>query len=344
MNINGRGAADNPLNRFERLEYQPDPEEEGKVEQILLHDRSKSILARNQSPDVGFDVSVNPYRGCEHGCIYCYARPTHEYLGFSAGLDFESRILVKKDAPALLRDELSAPGWEPQPVALSGVTDAYQPAERRLRLTRGCLEVFLDFRNPVMIVTKSHLVTRDLDLLKELNSFKAIQVSISVTSLDSRLQRELEPRAASPQRRLAAIKSLSQAGIPARVMVAPVIPGLTDHEIPAILKAAARAGARSAACIMLRLPYGVKDLFLKWLAQKKPERRRKVLNRLKEIRHGDLYRPDFHERMKGTGVYAEQVHQLFHSTVRRLGLNRGLPALSVDHFRVPGRGRQSNLF
>ncbi|MGZ7039747.1 MAG: PA0069 family radical SAM protein, partial [Thermoanaerobaculia bacterium] len=254
--IKGRGASWNPQNRFEKLEYVVDDDAErdpSAPKTIYLRDPTRTIIAYNDSPDVGFEASINPYRGCEHGCIYCFARPTHEYLGMSAGLDFETRILVKEDAPALLREELNAPRWKPQVIAISGVTDPYQPVERKLQITRGCLEVLAEFRNPVAIITKSHLVTRDIDHLKELAKFNAISVSVSVTTLDPKVASIMEPRAATPELRLAAIEELASAGIPVNVMVAPVVPAITEHEMPAILAAARKAGARSAGFVVLRL-------------------------------------------------------------------------------------------
>jgi DNA repair photolyase len=250
--IRGRGASWSPANRFERLHVDltdidvvdgdPDAEEQPRRATQYFRDGTKSIITRNSSPDVGFETSLNPYRGCEHGCIYCYARPTHEYLGFSAGLDFESKIMVKTNAPDLLRAELESPRWQPQTLVMSGVTDPYQPIEKKLRITRGCLEVLLEFRNPVAIITKNRLVTRDIDLLCELAKHNAVAVNLSVTSLDPSLQRVLEPRTSSPQARLDAIRQLRTAGIPTGVMVAPVIPALTDHEIPGILDACAKSG------------------------------------------------------------------------------------------------------
>ena len=345
-----RGVAENPKSRFERIEVEPDPEEAaalaagvGHLETRLLEDPSRSILATNQSPDVGFDVSINPYRGCVHGCTYCYARPTHEYLGFSAGLDFETRILVKRQAPALLRKALASPRWQPQVIAISGVTDAYQPAERRLEITRGCLQVLAEFRNPVAIVTKSRLVTRDVDLLGELAAVQAAAVNLSITSLDPQLQQRMEPRASAPQQRLAAIEELSRAGVPVGVMIAPIIPGLNDHEVPRILRAAAEAGAGSAAHILLRLPHGLKDLFAAWLLRHYPERRDKVLNRVREVRGGRLNDAHFGSRMHGQGLYAEQVRALFHTAARRAGLDRPPRPLSTAAFRRPG-GEQLGLF
>jgi DNA repair photolyase len=336
IEIRGRGSASNPKNRFERLEYAPDPEardpEDPGPRTVLLRDTTRTILARNDSPDVGFDVSINPYRGCEHGCIYCYARPTHEYLGFSAGLDFESRILVKERAPALLRSELSSRRWRPEPIGLSGVTDPYQPVERRLRVTRGCLEVLVEFRNPVAVITKNHLVTRDIDLLGELARFDAVVVNLSVTTLDESLQRVMEPRTSTPRRRLQAIESLAAAGIPVGVMVAPVIPGLTDHELPTILAAAAEHGARLASFIPLRLPGAVAALFESWLETHFADRKEKVLGRIREIRSGRLNDPEFGSRMRGTGEYADQLRALFRSSCRRLGLNLERAELSTAAF------------
>src|SRR5687767_5823889 len=263
--MKGRGAAHNPPNRFEEIHLEPgedwNPDEEGTLKTQLFRDTTQTFITRNNSPDVGFETSINPYRGCEHGCIYCFARPTHEYLGFSAGLDFESRIMVKERAPELLRKELSSPKWKPQVLVMSGVTDCYQPVERKLQITRHCLEVLLEFRNPIAIITKNYLVTRDIDLLSQLASFNAAAVNVSVTTLDPTLTPKLEPRASLPQHRLAAIRELSAAGIPVNAMVAPVIPGITDHEIPSIVAAVTEAGAMSAGCLPVRLPYAVKDLF-----------------------------------------------------------------------------------
>ncbi len=346
--IRGRGVGWNPPNRFERLSVTLEPvdgEEPPRPETVLLRDRTRSIIAYNDSPDVGFDAGINPYRGCGHGCVYCYARPTHEYLGFSAGLDFETKIMVKERAPDLLRKALSAPSWTPQVVALSGNTDAYQPAERRLAITRGCLEVLADFRNPVGIVTKSHLVTRDIDLLAQLAARRAAAVVVSITTLRNDVQRLMEPRASTPARRLEAIRKLSNAGIPVGVNVAPVVPGLTDEELPSILEAAAAAGATFASYILLRLPHGVKEMFADWLEQHFPERRDKVLNRVRDLRGGKLYDARFAVRGKGEGPWAEQLGSLFRITRARLGLDRR-PELSAADFRVPSAppGPQTELF
>src|SRR6266702_14572 len=272
-----RGAGGNPPNRFDKIHLEPDPECDPEQDPLprtqFLKDTTSTIIAYNNSPDVGFGASVNPYRGCEHGCIYCYARPTHEYLGFSAGLDFESKIVVKMNAAELLRAELESPRWKPQTLVMSGVTDPYQPIERKLRITRGCLEVLAQFRNPVAIITKNRLVTRDVDLLRELASYNAVAVNISVTSLDPKLQRVLEPRTSIPTARLETIEQLRATGIPVGVMVAPIIPGLTDHEVPKILEACAEAGAQFAGYTIVRLPWAVAPLFEHWLEEHFPDRK-----------------------------------------------------------------------
>ena len=338
--VPGRGAATDPPNRFERLHVEMDPpagpegEGPGPVTEFLL-DRPRRIVARNESPDVGFERSVNPYRGCEHGCIYCYARPTHEYLGLSSGLDFERRIFARPDAPILLRRELADPSWTPETVVLSGVTDPYQPGEARLRITRGCLEVLAEARNPVAVVTKNHLVTRDTDLLLELAGHGAAAVTLSITSLRRDLQKTLEPRTASPKARLKAVETLAEAGIPVGVNVAPVIPGLTDEELPAILAAAASAGATAAGYILLRLPHAVAPLFSRWLSDHVPDRAEKVMNRIRACRSGRLNDPRFGSRMKGQGIFAEQVEALFRVESRRLGLEGARRPLSTQAFRRP---------
>ena len=344
--IRGRGAAGNPANRFEKTSYQRsewDDPEDPSVRTNFLRDETRSIINYNDSPDVGFNASINPYRGCEHGCIYCFARPNHEYLGFSAGLDFETKILVKEDAPELLRKELASPRWEPQVIAISGVTDAYQPIERRLQLTRRCLEVLVDFRNPVVIITKNELVTRDIDLLSQLARFDGVLVYVSVTSLDSELARELEPRASQPFRRIAAIQALAGAGIPVGTLLAPVIPGLTDHEMPSILSAVAKAGAIAAGYVPLRLPYGVAPLFEEWLTLHRPLQKEKILNRIRDIRGGRLNDPNFRTRMQGTGAYAEHISELFEVGCRKAGLNSKRPTLSAEAFRRAGPA-QMGLF
>jgi DNA repair photolyase len=331
----GRGSPIQPPNRFERLHVSLDEDaEEGPAPRTqFYHDAARSIISRNDSPDLGFDASINVYRGCEHGCSYCYARPYHEYLGFSSGLDFESRIMVKVDAPELLRAELSHPRWIPQRLAMSGVTDCYQPVERKLELTRRCLQVLADFRNPVAIVTKNHLVTRDRDLLSSLAAYQAACVHISVTTLDASLSSRLEPRASRPAHRLAAIRTLAEAEIPVGVLVAPVIPGLNEHEIPAILSAAAEAGARFAGYTVLRLPYAVKDIFQSWLEAHFPDRVERVLGRVREMRGGELNQSSFGERMRGTGAIADEIRQLFGVCLRRYGLDKRYFDLSTAAFR-----------
>lgn len=335
----GRGAGTNPPNRFEKIRLERDedwdPEEDPLPKTQFLRDLSQSIIAHNDSPDIFFNASLNPYRGCEHGCSYCYARNTHEYLGFSAGLDFETKIMVKERAPELLRRELSSPKWKPQTLALSGVTDCYQPVERRLQLTRKCLAVLAEFRNPVCIVTKNFLITRDLDLLRELAAHQAVMVHLSINSLDRELARRLEPRASSPNQRLAAVEALSKAGVPVGVLVAPVIPALNDHEIPSVLATAKAAGAGWAGTEILRLPLTVAPIFEQWLKRTVPEKREKVLNRLRAIRGGRLNDPRFGMRMRGEGLFAEQTLRMFRVARRKAGLSDGGPALSVTSFRKP---------
>ena len=342
----GRGASSNPRNRFEHTEIIPlyeayDPDR--KVRTQYLRDTASSIITRNNSPDVGFSAGLNPYRGCEHGCIYCYARPSHEFLGFSSGLEFETKIMVKEDAPRLLNEALASPKWKPEVLAMSGITDAYQPIERKLKLTRRCLEVLLSYRNPVCIVTKNHLVTRDLDILKELTGYDAAAVTLSITTLDKKLARKMEPRTSAPQSRLDAVAKLAAAKVPVSVNIAPVIPGLNDEEIPAILNAAAHAGATNAAYIPLRLPFAVKDLFVDWLERSYPTKKKKILDRIRNMRGGKLNDPNFGSRMRGEGIWSEQINNLFHLGCKRAGIQNHGTALSTEHFRRPG-GRQLQLF
>jgi DNA repair photolyase len=345
--LRGRGSVSNPKNRFESIERIPDPlddnDEIPSPHTQFLFDRSKSLIAYNDSPDVGFDASINPYRGCEHGCVYCYARPTHEYLGFSSGLDFETKIMVKEDAPELLRSELSSPKWKPQIVALSGNTDCYQPVEKKKQLTRRCLEVFLDFRNPVVIITKNHLVTRDVDILSELAKYECIGVTISITTLDSKLASLMEPRASTPERRLAAIRALSEAGVPVGYLQAPMIPGLTDSEAPVIAQAAADAGAKFCGYVALRLPFAVKLLFEQWLERHYPEKKDKILNRIRSMRAGKLNDPNFKSRMRGEGIFAEQMAELFQLAQKKAGVRERWPKFSIEHFRRPGDGQLTLL-
>jgi DNA repair photolyase len=346
----GRGAAINPPNRFERLSLAPagedfprDPDDVRPVPTAFFRDASRSVLARNDSPDIPFTFSLNPYRGCEHGCAYCYARPSHEYLGFSAGLDFETKILVKEDAPELLRREMGNRSWEPQMVALSGNTDPYQPVERRLRITRRCLEVFLDMRNPVGIITKNALVLRDLDLISALASMNLAAVTISITSLREELVRTLEPRTSTPASRLDAIGKLASAGVPTAVFIAPVIPGLNDHEIPAILAEAAERGASSASCTLLRLPGPVEPVFLEWLRREYPAAAGKVEGRIRSARGGGLNDARWGKRMTGEGETAGAIHSLFRVAAARLGLNGKPATFDTSRFRRV-TGGQGELF
>lgn len=310
----------------------------------VFRDASRSVISHNTSPDIPFDVSLNPYRGCEHGCPYCYARPTHEYLGLSAGLDFERTLFAKLEAPELLARELAKPSWKPRHLALSGVTDPYQPIERTLRITRGCLEVLAAHRQPVGVITKNALVTRDLELLATLAQRGAARVAVSITTLDEDLRRRLEPRTSTSAERLRAVRSLTEAGVPVGVNVAPVIPGLNDHEIPAILAAAADAGAQGAAWTLLRLPGAVEGVFVAWLREHAPLRAERVLARLREARGGKLSDTRFGHRMRGKGVYAQQLTALFDVHRRRVGLDRPAAPLDASHFRVPSRTRQGALF
>lgn len=338
--IRGRGTTGNPPTRFDRLRYEFDPDQIDPAPRTrFLRDSSRSIISYNESPDLGYEASVNPYRGCEHGCSYCYARAYHEYLGFSAGLDFETKILVKEKAPELLRRELGSPRWRPRVVSLSGVTDPYQPVERRLELTRRCLEVLAEFRNPVQITTKNHLVSRDLDLIRELARYRAAVICLSVVTLEANLSRIMEPRTSGPNRRLKAVELMAEAGIPAGVLIAPVIPGLTDHEIPAILDAAAGAGACFAGYSILRLPHGVAFLFEEWLAQHMPDRKDKILNRIRAIRGGRLHDSRFGLRLKGEGIFAEQISGLFTACCRKRNILPGHPELSTAAFRRSSSGQ-----
>ncbi len=348
----GRGAVRDLPNRFEKVALdldpdvvQHDPAMDGEAlpnpKTIFLDDASETIISRNESPDVGFSAGINAYRGCEHGCAYCYARPYHEYLGFSAGLDFETKIVVKRRAAELLRRELSHPKYRPEPLGMSGVTDCYQPAERHFRITRACLEVLAEFRHPVSIITKNFLVTRDLDVLKRLAEYDAVRVYISITTLNADLAAKMEPRASRPTHRLRAVEMLAKADIPVGVMVAPIIPGLNDREIPSVLEAARSAGARTAGFTMLRLPYGVKDVFQEWLKENFPEKLDRILGTVRSVRGGKLNVSDFASRMRGEGPYADQVRQMFHVFRERLGYDARMKELSTEHFRRPGEAQLS---
>lgn len=342
--IKGRGSQFNLPNRFEEVHLDDsinddneyfEPEDPKNIPTVFYNDHSKSILVKNNSPDLGLGYSINPYRGCEHGCVYCYARPTHEYLGFSAGLDFETKIMIKKDAPKLLELEFLKKSWEPQSVFFSGNTDCYQPVEKKLEITRECLRVFLKFKNPVSIITKNALIQRDIDILKELSKLNLVRAVISITTLKKDLQRKMEPRTSSPSMRLQTIEFLSSHGISTAVNIAPIIPGLTDEEIPSMLKAASDSGAKLAAKIMLRLPHSVKDLFVDWVKREFPDRANKILNRILDLRGGKLYDSTFGTRLTGEGKWAETVHMIFETNCNKLGMNKEKIPLATDLFRIP---------
>lgn len=345
----GRGAGVNPSGRYEALErenfddgwWRDEPLAPFKTE--VQEEQPRRIITTNQSPDISFDQSINPYRGCEHGCSYCYARPSHAYMGLSPGLDFETQLFAKPEAARLLRRELNARGYLPKTIALGTNTDPYQPIERRFAITREILEVFREYRHPVGIVTKSALVLRDLDILSELAESGLAKVALSVTTLDRKLAREMEPRASTPANRLRAIETLSQNGIPTSVMVAPIIPALNDAEIEAILERAYEAGAREAGYVLLRLPHEVKLLFREWLERYNPDRARRVLNLLRGMHGGRDYRSEWGVRQKGSGPYGEQIARRFRLACRRVGLAGKWPALRTDLFRVPERGGQLSL-
>jgi len=351
----GRAAGFNPPNRFEKTRRDPffdgwQPPDQGMRQDVMVPttvtvESSRTVIARNRSPDLGFDRSINPYRGCEHGCIYCFARPTHAWLGLSAGLDFETRLFAKPDAAALLRQELSQPSYTCRPIAMGTNTDPYQPIEREHRITRDILGVLSDCRHPLIIITKSSLIERDIDILAPMAAKGLCGVGISVTSLDRSLARTMEPRACTPTRRLTTIRSRSEAGIPVRIMVAPIIPGITDHELEIILEAGRDAGASLASYILLRLPGEVKDLFVDWLETHFPTRRRKVLNTIRSLRDGKLNNARWGERMVGKGPFGKMIDMRFVMATRRLGLKREGKTLRADLFRSPSRDdRQLSLF
>jgi DNA repair photolyase len=340
--IHGRAAAFNPENRFTqiRVEWQPGEEDAPPPQTQFLDDDSQSIVVYNDSPDVPYEAGVNPYRGCEHGCIYCYARPYHEYLGLSAGLDFETKIFVKTRAPQLLRQEFMKRSWKPQPLALSGVTDCYQPVERKLRITRGILEVCAEFRNPVLLITKNALILRDLDVLQELAKYNCVSVAVSTTTVNEELRPLMEPRTSTGLKRLDAIAKLNAAGVPTGVMVAPIIPGLTDTETTEIVKRAAQAGAKFAGYTIVRLPYAVAPLFETWIREHFPMRAEKVLKRIKEARGGQLNESRFGKRMKGEGFTAEAISRLFKLARKNAGIPDHGPAVTTEHFKQPGATKQ----
>ncbi len=346
----GRAAASNRTGRFEpcaRVVVDDGwdiPEDTRLARTEVALERPRRVISRNASPDLPFDRSLNPYRGCEHGCIYCYARPSHAWLGLSPGLDFETRLIARPTAPEALRRELLAPGYRVAPLAIGTNTDPYQPIEARHGVMRGVLEVLRDFNHPVAVTTKGALVERDLDILGEMGRRGLAQVGVSITTLDAALSRALEPRAPAPARRLEVIRRLVRAGCPVRLMLAPVIPGLTDHELESIVAAAAGAGAGSAEWILLRLPGEVRDLFAEWLAEHRPGRAAGVMARLREMHGGREYDSRWGKRMRGDGVQARLIAQRFDLAVRRAGLARDAAPLRCDLFRVPGQGEQLDLF
>lgn len=312
---------------------------------FVQKESAKSIIATNQSPDIPFEASINPYRGCEHGCPYCYARPSHAYMGLSPGLDFESKLFAKTNAADILEQTLAHKNYKPLPITLGGNTDPYQPIEREHRITRSLLEIFVQTRHPVTIVTKSILVLRDIDLLSELAQHHLISVALSVTTLDRKLARKMEPRASAPQKRLEALKALSQAGVPTRVMVAPIIPAINDAEIERILKAAKENGTHNASYVLLRLPYELKEIFEEWLETEFPQRAKHVYTLMRHMRDGKLYTSEWGTRMSGTGPYAEQIAMRFRLAVKRLQMNKARSGLRTDLFQRPLiAGSQMELF
>ena len=341
----GRGAYINPPNRFGQTHAEDNLEHVEHDEEFLenlrtlktqyLPDDSRTIISKNDSPDLNFNYSLNPYRGCLHGCSYCYARPTHEYLGLNAGQDFESKIFVKERAPELFRDFLARDDWNPELIAFSGITDCYQPIERDYRLTKRCLEVAAEARQPIGIVTKNALVTRDLDVLREMATHRVITVAISVTTLDAELARVMEPRTSTPDAMLRAISKLAAANVPVSVMIGPVIPGLNDSEIPAILKAASEAGAKKASWNLLRLPLTVRPIFEDWLARVRPLDQERVESRIQSCRDGAMSDASFGSRMRGSGPIAEQISQTFRVFSAKYGLDRGIDRLDCSGFRPP---------
>src|SRR6201996_1685836 len=353
--LHGRGAVSNAVGRYEKQTrvllddgwddgWRSDDDAPPPIRTEVIHDSTRSIIARNKSPDISFDRSINPYRGCEHGCIYCFARPTHAYLGMSPGADFESRLFAKPNAAELLRKELSAPGYVPKTIAMGTNTDPYQPIEKKMRITRSILEVLREFRHPVGIVTKSPLILRDIDILGEMAEMGLAKVALSVTTLDRKLARMMEPRAGTPSRRLQAIKALSDARIPTGVMFAPAIPALNDNEMEAVLCAASEAGAKTAGYVLLRLPLEIKDLFREWLEGNVPDRAKHVMSLVRSMRGGKDYDSQWGTRMRGTGPYAEMLAKRFHLSVRRLHLNTDHRPLDVKQFNRPAQpGQQLEL-
>jgi DNA repair photolyase len=354
VEIKGRGALSNPEGRFARRERVPDGDA---LDAALLEDdapapprteihvdAARTIIARNDSPDVGFDQSINPYRGCEHGCVYCYARPSHAYLDLSPGRDFETQIFYKPNAVELLRAELAAPRYEVRPLHIGGNTDPYQPVERKLRVTRGILELLLELKHPLTIITKGGLILRDLDLLERLAADNLVAVMVSVTTLDDELKRKLEPRTAGPKQRLNVLRELTKIGVPTGVMAAPIIPALNDHEIERILEQSAEAGARTAGYVLLRLPHELKDLFEEWLREHYPDRARHVLSLIRQMHGGALYDSTFHDRQRGAGPFAALLRARFERCRRALGLDRETVLNSSAFRRPPPPGGQLDLW
>ncbi|MFN7315892.1 MAG: PA0069 family radical SAM protein [Phycisphaerae bacterium] len=346
--LRGRGSGVNPPNRFEKLGFAADGDyvdaaarddddflKPRSVATAILEDTSRTILNHVDSPDLGFGWTVNPYRGCEHGCVYCYARPGHEYLGMSSGIDFETKILAKHDAPQLLQRALSKNSWQGEPIVFAGVTDVYQPIEADLEITRKCLEVCLAFRQPVSIITKNKLILRDTDIIAEMAKMNLIHAAISLTTLDNKLASAMEPRASSPRSRLDTIRALAKLGVPTTVMTAPIIPGLNDHELPALLREASHAGATCAGYVLLRLPHQIKEIFLDWLRRNFPQRAAKVEALIRDTREGELYNATFFERARGTGAFADQINATFRTFARKYKLANRLPPHERGLFRVP---------
>ena len=352
QHIRGRGARSNASGRFEAQAREAfddgwtiEDAEPGQLLTTITPEKAKVIISRNDSPDIGFSASINPYRGCEHGCVYCYARPAHAYMGLSPGLDFESKLFFKPDAARLLEAELSSPRYRPEVIHIGGNTDPYQPQERNLRVTRGVIEVLTRFRHPFTVITKSALILRDLDLLAPAAVAGLARVAVSITTLDRKLARSMEPRAATPEKRLDAVRRLSQAGVPVVVMFAPCIPGLNDHEMDAVLERAAAAGATGAGYVALRLPREIKDLFREWLDTDHPDRARRVMSLVRQMRGGKDYDAQWGKRMKGEGPIAELMAQRFRAAKRRYGLDAPLPPLDLTQFRIPPKaGDQMGLF
>lgn len=342
--IKGRGTGENPKNRFEKITFELDTTEnygeeetEGKrgPKTEFFDDLSESIITENNSPDIPYRWSINPYRGCEHGCSYCYARPYHEFLGLNAGLDFEQKIIVKRQAPQLVRQWISKPKWTGERLALSGVTDPYQPIEAKLKITRQILEIMRETRHCVTMITKNALISRDIDLLDELAKQSLTAIAISITTLDADLARVMEPRTSSPTARFRTVGELSDNGIPVHVNLAPMIPGLNDHELPQLIQAAADHGANSVGMQIVRLPGAVADIFANWLEQHYPTQKEKILNRIRATREGKLNNSDFKSRMRGSGILADSILQTFKIWAKRCKLDSGMPKLDETSFKPP---------